>query len=348
LPRVSLGRFPTPLAPLHQLGQALGLDSLYLKDDGQSGEPYGGNKVRKLEFCLAEAVRRDSHAVLTFGYAGSNHALATGIYARSLGLRAVALLMKQANAPYVRRNLLAAHRVGIELRHGPGPLWLVAATLGVLCRGAVSRNGRLFVIPPGGSSPAGTVGYVDGAFELHEQIRSGLAPEPSRIYVACGSLGTAVGLALGLKRAGRRIPVIAVRVATPSYVNERRLRRLYGATVGLLRSRDPSFPRLELEPGEIELRTGLLGLGYARITAAGQEAVELAERLEGLHLEGTYTGKTMAALIADARAGAIGKGPALFWNTYNARNLGPLTDAIDYRELPPGFHRYFETPFATP
>jgi D-cysteine desulfhydrase len=256
--------------------------------------------------------------------------------------------MRQANAPYVRRNLLAGHRVGIELRHGPGPLWLVPATLGALGRTSLARGEWPFVVPPGGSSPAGTVGYVDGALELDAQLRCGLAPEPSRIYVACGSLGTAVGLALGLKRAGRRIPVVAVRVATPAYVNERRLRRLYGATVELLRTRDPSFPRLELAPGEIELRTELLGPGYARITAAGQEAIELAERLEGLRLEGTYTGKTMAALIADARAGAIGRAPALFWNTYNARDLDPLVGGVDYRELPAGFHRYFETPFETP
>jgi len=84
LPYVSLGDFPTPVTPLSRLGKEIGADGLYLKDDGISGTPYGGNKVRKLEFLIADALRKGAREVLTFGCAGSNHALATAIYAKNM------------------------------------------------------------------------------------------------------------------------------------------------------------------------------------------------------------------------------------------------------------------------
>ncbi len=344
LPHIRLGQFPTPVTRLARLGEVLGLEALYLKNDGLSGEVYGGNKVRKLELCLAEAVRKGAREVLTFGYAGSNHALATGIYARRLGLGAISMLIEQPNAAYVRRNLLAAHRVGAELHQRGGPLRLALATALQLSRHTVGSGRLPYLVPPGGSSSVGTVGYVNAALELDAQIRAGQCPQPDSIYVACGSLGTAVGLAIGLKLVARPIRIIAVRVATGRYVNMERLRRLYATTVTLLRDRDPSFPRLELQPNDLQMRKEFLGPGYAIFTAPGNDAVRLAAALEGVDLEGTYTGKTLAALIADARAGAIDRHTVLFWNTYNARDLSPLTSGVDYHELPAAFHRYFERP----
>ena len=115
LPYVSLGEFPTPVQKLNQLGRQLGLDNLFIKRDDLSGKVYGGNKIRKLEFLLGDALRIGAKEVLTFGSAGSNHALATAIYARQLGLKSISMLVPQPNAHYVRRNLLMSYHCGAEL-----------------------------------------------------------------------------------------------------------------------------------------------------------------------------------------------------------------------------------------
>jgi hypothetical protein len=110
LPHVSLGLFPTPVEKADRLGAAIGLDRVYMKRDDLSGTVYGGNKIRMLEFLLGGALRANAKEVVTLGYAGSNHALALAIYADKLGLKCSSYLLPQANAHYVRRNLLACYR----------------------------------------------------------------------------------------------------------------------------------------------------------------------------------------------------------------------------------------------
>ena len=117
MPHVHLGEFPTPIKHLKAAGKEIGIDSLYLKDDGSSGRKYGGNKIRKLEFLLGDALRRGAKNVLTFGFAGSNHALATAVYAQKLGLKSISILLAQPNSHYVRRNLLLSHACGAEIHH---------------------------------------------------------------------------------------------------------------------------------------------------------------------------------------------------------------------------------------
>ena len=119
LPHVSLGTLPTPVERLQTLEQVLGVSDtrLYVKRDDLSGRPYGGNKVRKLEFLLARAAQQGYKEVLTFGGAGSNHALATGLYARQMGLQSISMLIPQPNAQGVRTNLLMSLHAGIELHH---------------------------------------------------------------------------------------------------------------------------------------------------------------------------------------------------------------------------------------
>ncbi|MHB9029110.1 MAG: pyridoxal-phosphate dependent enzyme, partial [Candidatus Latescibacterota bacterium] len=116
LPYISLGEFPTPAEELHHLGAVSGIGRLYIKRDDLSGNLYGGNKVRKLEFLLGEAVREGAKEVMTFGAAGSNHALAAAVYARQAGLRGILMLRPQPTARYVRKNLLRHRAVRAE-RH---------------------------------------------------------------------------------------------------------------------------------------------------------------------------------------------------------------------------------------
>ncbi len=346
LPYVSLGEFPTPVQRLDQLGMQIGLDSLFIKRDDLSSKIYGGNKIRKLEFILGDALRTGAKEVLTFGSAGSNHALATAIYARQLGLKSISMLIPQPNAHYVRRNLLMSYHCGAELHQYPNiPFAMPLATLAVLYQLLQHRlkRGQLpRVIPMGGSSPLGAVGYVNAAFELKGQILRGEMPEPDYIYVASGSMGTAAGLMLGLRAINSKTRVVAVRVNSSSFVNAKGMVSLINKTDSLLSSLDPSFPRLDFSEHDMDIRHGFFGKQYALFTEEGMEAVARMDRYGGIKLEGTYTGKAFAALIDDGKESSLRDKVLLFWNTYNSLDFSKTIATIDYHQLPRCFHRYFE------
>jgi 1-aminocyclopropane-1-carboxylate deaminase/D-cysteine desulfhydrase-like pyridoxal-dependent ACC family enzyme len=203
---ISLGELPTPVQKLEKLGAELGIKQLFIKRDDLSGRVYGGNKVRKLEFILGDVLQAGAKEVMAFGGAGSNHALATAIYARQVGLKCISMLIPQPNTRYVRRNLLMSlysgaelHLCGSEFESVTNMPLVRMATLYQLI-GHRLKNGYLPErIPPGGSSPVGVTGFVNAALELKKQIMNGEMPEPDYIYVASGTMGTANGLTLGLK-----------------------------------------------------------------------------------------------------------------------------------------------------
>jgi 1-aminocyclopropane-1-carboxylate deaminase/D-cysteine desulfhydrase-like pyridoxal-dependent ACC family enzyme len=346
LSHVVLGEFPTPIQKLDRLGRHLGLDNLYIKRDDLSGKVYGGNKVRKLEFLLGKALHSQAREVLTFGAVGSNHALATAIYARQLGLKSISMLVPQPNAQYVRRNLLMTYHSGADLRLYPPIPYLKSlmnpAVFYQLFRHWLKRRRFPWVIPMGGSSPLGVMGFVNAAFELHEQILKGEMPEPDYIYVPSGSMGTAAGLILGLKAIKSKAQVVAVRVNGESVVNAAKMVNLIRKTNRHLSSLDSSFPRLKFSEADIDIRHSFFGKRYALFTPEGMEAVSIAEKYAGIKLEGTYTGKAFAALMDDAKKSNLKDKVILFWNTYNSRDFSQVIEAIDYHLLPRCFHPYFE------
>ena len=346
VPFVALGVLPTPVERMERLEQTLGSEMgdgrLYVKRDDLSGQPYGGNKVRKLEFLLGRALREGRKAVLTFGAAGSNHALATAIYAKQLGLGSISMLTPQPNTLSVRRNLLMSHHVGAELHHSPtmkrvGGAALLQLALHRLCDGAFP-----YVIPPGGSAPTGILGFVNAAFELKQQIADGLLPEPDCLYAASGTMGTVVGLMLGLRAAGLRTRVVAVRVTDERFTSLRKARYLFDKTNAILHRADSSFPHAPFPSDSLQFRNEFYGPGYAVYTEEGLRAVRRIKETEGIRLEGVYTGKTFAAVLADAQAGLLRDQTVLFWNTYNSYDFGAEIEGLDYHVLPRAFHRYFE------
>ena len=341
LPHVALAMLPTPVEKVEQLGSAIGLERLYMKRDDLSGDVYGGNKVRMLEFLLGSALRRNAREVMTIGYAGSNQALALALYADRLGIKSSSYLLPQANAHYVRRNLMASIHTHARL-YACNYVSIVGRILCELTR-ATLKNGKLpGFIQPGGSSPLGIVGYINAALELKEQIDAGLIPEPDRIYVPMGSMGTTIGLMLGLKVAGVRSRVIAVRVLEEIFSSPWLLRLRYRATSAFLHRLDPSFPKLDCPREAPEINNDYLGDGYARFTSKDVEAATLMREHCGIIMSGTYSAKAFAALVGDARKGILKDQTILFWNTYNSRDMSAMTDGMDYHLLPRGFHRYFE------
>jgi 1-aminocyclopropane-1-carboxylate deaminase/D-cysteine desulfhydrase-like pyridoxal-dependent ACC family enzyme len=203
------------------------------------------------------------------------------------------------------------------------------------------RTGRRpFVIAPGGSSPLGTVGFVAAAFELADQLERHSLSAPDLVYVALGSGGTAVGLALGLAAAGLPTNVVAVRVTELKHANENKTTKLWRETVTLLRGADPTFPALDPDRTRLSIRHDFFGDGYAVPIPQATEAIDLMQRHEGLRLDVAYTGKTLACLIADSRRGVLAKKRVLFWNTYNAADLTPLVARGEPERLPPGLRSY--------
>ncbi|UCG68322.1 MAG: pyridoxal-phosphate dependent enzyme [Thermoplasmata archaeon] len=342
IPHVSLGRFPTAIERMDTLGKKLVLNNLYIKRDDLSGEIYGGNKVRKLEFILAGVSRSKAKAILTYGYAGSNHALATSLYAKKLGIRSISMLLPQPNAHYVRQNLLLNHYFGAELHHYPNIPALYMGTAYQVLRNGL-RDGRFpKLIPPGGSTPEGTLGFVNAAFELDEQIKSGLISEPDFVYFPLGTVGTASGFILGMKAMGRKTKVVSVRVTPTKYGSAKNMLMLLRKTNSLLRKADPRFPKLIFSERDFEIKHDQFGERYSLFTKEGISAIKLMKETEGIKLDGTYTGKTLAALIKDSREENMKDKVILFWNTYNSVDFSKTIEKVDYKKLPRKFHSYFE------
>ena len=341
LPHETLADLPTPVERLDRLGASLGVPGLYVKRDDLTGRVYGGNKVRKLEFLLAEARRRGAREVMTFGFAGSNHCLATAIYAQHCGLRSISMLLPQPTADYVRVNLLTSHAHGAELHLYRDMRGITAGTLAQLALHTARTWRPPMTIPAGGSSPLGIVAMVNAGIELADQVLAGELPRPDRLYVPFGSAGSAVGLSIGLRLAGLPTRVVPILVVDRRLKDERTMARVYRQTMALLRRHDPGIPDLDL-PLDLHLDDRFLGPGYGHFTAAGRDAVERLDHEEGLRLEGTYSGKAMAALIADAKDGRLEGQNVLFWLTYNSRALDRVSSDVDYRDLPRSFHPYFE------
>jgi len=349
LPYISLGEFPTPVQQLDRLGDELGISHLYVKRDDLSGKAYGGNKPRKLEFILGNALRSKAREVMALGGVGSNHALATAIYARQGGLKSISMLMPQPNAHYVRRNLLMSYYCGAELHlcgaelESPGNMPLVyVAIMYQLLRHRLKGGHFPQLIPPGGSSPLGVIGFVNAALELREQIANGEIPEPEYVYVASGTMGTAAGLTLGLRAADLNSRVVSVRVTSEKLVNTEGMIKLINKTKSLLNSLDASCPRFEFSEADVDIRHKYFGKRYALFTKEGIKAFSLMRECEGIKLDGTYTGKTLAALIDDAKSGKLQGRTVLFWNTLNSRDFSDAISSINYHNLPYGFHRYFK------
>jgi D-cysteine desulfhydrase len=300
-----------------------------VKRDDQTALPYGGNKVRKLEFLLAAAQSAESRRVVTAGAFGSHHALATTIYGTLAGLRVSCVLFPQPLTDHVRAVLEAIAAHGAELRFTRR---LEGVPFGLQRARWAHRSERACIVPPGGSNPVGALGYVEAGLELAGQLEAGSCPVPSGIYVAAGSLGTVAGLAIGLELAGRALPVHAVRITSPLVANLRALRALVRGTLELLRPGGGELPGCDQVLASITLRHDQIGDGYGRETAAANAATA-AFAAVGLRLDGTYTAKAAAALLTDQPA----ERPPLFWNTLSPHEPRWQGPPLDVATLPEPF-----------
>jgi D-cysteine desulfhydrase len=298
-----LGAYPTPVERVH--GLLPNSVELWVKREDQSSEAYGGNKVRKLEFLLGDARARGRGRLATFGGTGSHHVLATAIHGAANGFDVEATLFPQPLDDHVKDLLLADRATGADVRMVSS----LPRVLGPMLR--VRRRPDTVWLAGGGSSALGTLGWVSGGHEIQAQVREGVMPPPDVVYAAMGSGGTIAGLHCGLR--GPRPPeLVGVRVVGGAFSGGIATRILARAVQRLL---EPYGP-LRGETPSLRVDARHLGRGYGYPTEASRAAVRLAAS-HGLALDPIYTGKVMAALLDDARAGLLAGRRVLFLHSYS-------------------------------
>jgi D-cysteine desulfhydrase len=315
-----LGCSPTPVRRLEAIERlAAGAGEIWLKDDGVFGGAWGGNKARKLEWVLPDVRRKRRGVIFTVGALGTNHGLATALYAREQGIRTVLALVDQPVDEHVKRQLGRIQRSGARVYRTHDTLKTVASLPLIYMANTDWRRLRPpYFLTVGGSSAFGALGYVEAALELAGQVERGELPVPAHVVVALGSGGTAAGLMLGFALAGLDTRVVAVQVNDRRPLSARRVARLAERARRLLERRGAELPATRVSPADVLVETRWLGAGYGHRTREGELALELA-RAEGLALEPVYTSKAMAALLGLRERGELAGGPILYWHTYNAR-----------------------------
>ncbi|MGE0788500.1 MAG: pyridoxal-phosphate dependent enzyme [Sandaracinaceae bacterium] len=313
VPWVELTRAPTAVARDAELSTAAGAD-VWIKRDDLTSHEYGGNKIRKLEFTLADALAEEARAVVTSGAAGSHHALATATHAAALGLHVHVCSFPQRYSTHAERNLRALVRARATVHPVASPALIPSGVAWVGAQLRLQRQ-RPYAIPPGGSSVLGTLGYVEAGLEIARQIEGGLVPEPSAVFVALGSGGTAAGAAIGLAAAGLTSRLVAVRVVPRAIASRRSVGRLIDKTVSFLRKTDARFPDVAAAARAlVDIDGSEYGRGYGEPTSSGRNAGRLARKGGVVELDPTYTEKAVAALLRRGREELRGR-PLLYVHT---------------------------------
>jgi D-cysteine desulfhydrase len=306
LPWIPLARVPTPVERIafERFG-----DRHWIKRDDRTGALYGGNKVRKLEWILADARRQGAERLITIGAEGTHHGLATALYGRELGFRVTLCVCPQPRTPHVEAMLRAHREAGAEIRRVPRMEMLPIAALAARW---AHRGEQCYAVAAGGSDPRGTLGFVSAALELAEQVRDGECPEPEAVHLAMGTMGTAAGLAIGFALAGLNTEVRAVRITSRLVTNERGLRALVARTLALLKPAGAPLPSIDALVARIRVNHRCIGRGYGHTTEDAERAAELFGEA-GVALDPTYTAKAAVGFLDGLER--AGERPKMFWMT---------------------------------
>ncbi len=298
-----------PLATITSVEPLPGFDGrVFVKRDDRVSPLYGGNKVRRWEWLLAEAISLGKTAVMTVGGTGSTQVTSVSAHAQAAGLSVSAVLFDQPETAFVDEALALDRGFGAHLVRGGGYARTALETL----RTYRARE-RPYFIAPGASGPLANLAYVDAMLELGAQIDAGAMPRPDKIVVACGSGGTTAGLAVGAAILGYETEVIGVRITDLLVSNRLTLAGLARGTVRLLRREGlragPLRPRMHQDHR-------FIGQGYGFSTPEAERGAARYQELFGVPGEVTYSGKAMAALETIVRESS-GQ-TILLWNTLSS------------------------------
>ncbi|HSG58899.1 MAG TPA: D-cysteine desulfhydrase [Woeseiaceae bacterium] len=324
-PRVALAHLPTPLEHLPRLSGHLGGPEIFVKRDDCTGLATGGNKTRKLEFSMAEALEQGADTVITVGAVQSNHVRQTAAAACKLGLGCEVLLEHRVTDPTEAYrnsgNVLLDRIFGAKLREYPGGTDFDQA-LAEVADEVAAAGGRPYIIPGGASNAVGALGYVNCASELLTQIGKAKL-DVGHIVTATGSAGTQAGMIVGLKAMQSEIPLLGIGVNVPKEEQEQKVYALACETAEYIGS--PGIVKRE----DVVANCDYIGAGYGVPTESMNEAVLLLARLEGLLFDPVYSGKALAGLIDLVRTGAFdGVDNIVFLHTGGAAALFAYADQL--------------------
>ncbi len=310
---------PTAITLAEHVSRAVGRE-VFVKHENATHPRYGGNKVRKLEYLLADARARGATDLITVGAAGSHHVLATTVHGAAAGFHVEAVLSPQPRTEHVIENLRADLSQGATLhpvaRAVEVPLvvaWRVAA---------LRAQGRVpYVIPFGGSTPLGACGYIDAVAELRQQLSTVGIASVDAMVCALGSGATLAGIMAGQRLHGVAGAAWGVRVTSRAMASRSLVAWLANGAMDHMARRGRRGARVTRN--EVQVRELPNDPGYGREMPEVQVAIELFAK-DDVHLDPTYTGKAAAALFTLARE-STQRSRFLFWNTLSSAPLSALT-----------------------
>ncbi len=292
-PRRRYTGYATPIEKLERFSAVLGGPDIYMKRDDLLGLADGGNKTRKLEFLLADALTKGADTVITCGAVQSNHCRLTAAAAAKEGLKCQLVLEERVPNSYDKDaggNNLLFHLLGVEQIHVVDGGSDMGAEINKVAAGLKAQGRRPYVIPGGGSNEIGSLGYVACAQEMLQQLfEMGLPLD--YIIVTSGSAGTHAGILTGISGRNARIPVIGIGINRQKGPQRE---AVFGLCCRLARKLDLKPPPTK---EEVIVLDDYIGAGYSRPTEEMVAAVKLLARTEAILLDPVYTGKAMAGLI---------------------------------------------------
>ena len=333
-------RLPTPIQHMNNLGNHLRHNQVYVKRDDISGDLFGGNKARTLEFLLGAAHPDGGNVVM--GLAGTSMALASNIYAHKLGIPLKTILLKQTHTEDAQRNLRYFQHVDAKLYEINDFAEMQALMEGLSEETMAELGHDVFQLSP--MSPIGMLGYINAIFELKQQIDNGTMPDPDVIYLSTGLLGTMAGFILGLKLTGLNSKLIGCNIIrSESDLSEAKQKVItfFSGAYGLLREHSSNIPELSLSEEDIHFHSITQNEVRQSIPEAMQW-IEQMQNLENITLDLSWTTRVMMAIDKDKDAGLLQDKTVLFWHTYNSQPYPDAVSELDYKQLPPDFWHYFE------
>ena len=306
--QVKLCHSPTPLEPLKRLSEFLGGPEIWIKRDDCTGLASGGNKTRKLEFLVGEAIEQGADTLVTQGAVQSNHARQTAAAAAKFGLKCHILLERRVQDTMVSYeqtgNVLLNKLFGASIEYRESGIDMNSEGENV-CGELKNKGHKPYFIPGGGSNPVGALGYVKCALELTEQINN-LSLSFETLIHATGSTGTQAGLVAGLEGLNSKLPVLGISVRQPEKKQVDAVWKLVKKTVDKLNI--PEIPR-----EKILVDDRYVGEGYGVPNEGTLEAINLLAQKESILLDPVYSGKGMAGLISMIRKGIFKKGQKILF-----------------------------------
>ena len=327
--RVELACLPTPLQKLKALAQEFRFPDLFIKRDDNTGLAFGGNKSRKLEYIMADALDKKADVIITWAGVQSNWCRQTAAAARIFGIKPILLLQKtDTAAPPYDGNLLLDYILGAEIRFlEPGQDR--AKLVDQIVQDEKSRGHVPYVVSVGGSQtggsmtvPLGAIGYTKDFVELHRQaVETGIKVD--HVVVATGSAGTQAGLVVGAKALGNQTKVVGISVGGDKTSVQNNVAKIANATAAALDS------KMTFTPEEVIVFDDYVGEGYGILNQPTADAIARVARQEGILLDPVYTGKAMAGMVDLLRKGYFEPGEGVvFMHTGGTPALFPHKEEL--------------------